>query len=186
VAKLSDIDIVRLAVGHRPRTETKIKINPMELARLSEDKSIPERAQKIVLREVVRLTRGEDIDDEMRRLIGWWASQRLNGGKRGRRNNKTKEEAIYLAFKMITRRTEGLNPKPQRKAIISFLAQEFGVKQRRIYEAIKRQQPRKSPPLEDEEWSALLKRVPPGAEREKLEAMYKQWDRVRQLYQQRR
>jgi len=184
MSKLSDIDIVRLAIGRWPSRETRIKINLIEQAKLSEDKTIPERARKIVLREVVRLTQGGNVDDEMRLLIGCWASQQLNGGKPGRRKNITKEVAIYLAFQRITGRIGEINPKPQRKAIIAYLADKFGIKQRRIYEAIKRQQPRKSPllpRLED-----LLKQVPPGAEREKLEALYKGWDRLRQLDQQRR
>jgi len=167
MSKLSDIDIVRLAIGRWPSRETRIKINLIEQAKLSEDKTIPERARKIVLREVVRLTQGGNVDDEMRLLIGCWASQQLNGGKPGRRKNITKEVAIYLAFQRITGRIGEINPKPQRKAIIAYLADKFGIKQRRIYEAIKRQQPRKSPllpRLED-----LLKQVPPGAEREKLE-----------------
>jgi len=137
--KLSDIAIVRLAVGWPlfPEMGTGIKTNLLEQAKLSEDKTIPERARKIVLQEVVRLTRGKNVDDEMQSLIGLWACQQLVGGKPGRRRNRTKEAAIYLTFKAIT---EGVNPKPQRKAIISSLAEKFGVKERRVYEAIKRQQ----------------------------------------------
>jgi hypothetical protein len=178
--KLSDIDIVRLALlRDRP---VRIKANLLDAIKLSEDKTIPERARKIVLREIVRLTRGENVDDEMQGLVGLWASQQLNGGKPGRRKNWTKEAAIYVAFKTLIEK----NPKVQRKAIIAFLAEQFGVKQRRIYEAIKRQQPRKSPQPENvrEQLSALLKRVPPGAVREKLEAMSKVWDRLHQLHQQ--
>jgi hypothetical protein len=178
--KLSDIAIVRLAIGWRsfPETGTGVKTNLLDQIKLSEDKALPERARKIVLREIVRLTRGENVDDEMRRLIGWWASQQLNGGKRGRRKNWTKEAAIYLTFKTLIEK----NPEVQRKVIIAFLAEKFGVKQRRIYEAIKRQQPRKSPPLEDllSSWEDLLRRVRPGAEREKLEALYKQLGRLHQ------
>jgi len=150
--RLSDIDIVRLAfLRHQP---VRIKANLLDAIKLSEDKTIPERGRKIVLREVMRLTRGEAVDDEMRLLIRFWASQQLNGGKPGRRKNWIKEAAIYVAFKVLT----GENPEVQRKAIIALLAEKFGVKQRRIYEAIKRQQPRKSPPLED-----LLKRSGRGA-----------------------
>jgi hypothetical protein len=48
--KLSDIDIVRLALlRDRP---VRIKANLLDAIKLSEDKTIPERARKIVLREV--------------------------------------------------------------------------------------------------------------------------------------
>jgi hypothetical protein len=134
MAKLSDIAIVRLAFL-RDRPVPGIKANLLEQAKLSEDKTIPERARKIVLREVVRLTRGENVDDEMRLLIGFWASQQLNGRKPGRRKNWTKEAAIYVAFERITSRIQEFNPRPQRKAIIAYLAEKFGVKQRSIYKA---------------------------------------------------
>jgi hypothetical protein len=115
--------------------ETRLKLTLREIVKLCDDKTIRGRARKIVLREMIRLIEGRDIEERMRHLIGMWCYQQLIG-KRGRPKNMIKEIAIYLAFKTLTEK----NPELQRKAIIAFLAQEFGVKQRRIYEAVKRRE----------------------------------------------
>lgn len=143
MAKLTDADIVALAVGLRITLDSRtwFKIGPREIARLSEDKTIRERGRKIVLREVVRLTRGEDVEKQMRTLIAIWCAQQCNGGKRGRPSNVNKEHAIYVAWLIMRVQIEKLNPKPQRKVIIAELADYFGVKPRRVYEALKRQEP---------------------------------------------
>ena len=65
MAELTDADIVALAVGVRIHISSRLTISPLKFFKLSEDKTIRERARKIVLREVVRLTRGEDVGERM-------------------------------------------------------------------------------------------------------------------------
>jgi hypothetical protein len=174
MAGLSDADIVALAMGISP---AKFKIDPLELAKLSKDKTVRERARKIVLRAVERLTIDGDVDPIMRRLIRLWCRQELRSPRRGRPKSKGKEGAIYSAFKAITNDTEG--QKLQRKAIISRLAEKFGVKERRVYEALDRQDPRKQ-----------MERIRKGLDRSKLsaedrkmaEALFKQFDLLGRLH----
>jgi hypothetical protein len=130
---LSDIDIVCLAVGTRISTLTRLKLSGREVIKLSEDKTIRERARKIVLREVLRLTRGEDVDRQMQNLIGMWCYQQLIG-KRGRPKNATKEAAICVAYHMKSFDA----PRGTQEAIVAELADEFGLKPRRVYAVLER------------------------------------------------
>lgn len=143
MAELTDEDIVAIAVGMRWFHLSVRRSHPRELLKLYNDKSIRELGRKIVLAKIVRLIKGEDIGDKMRRLIVIWCAQQYKGSKRGRPDNKTKEDAINLAYRMIEPQIKKLNPRPQRKAIIAYLAEQFGVKPRRVYEALKRQAPKR-------------------------------------------
>jgi len=175
MAELSDADIVALALGI---PHPKFKMDRLQLAALSKEKTVRERARKIVLWQVVRLTNGEDVDRPMRRLIGMWCRQELRGPRRGRPKSNSKEEEIYLAFKAITNDTGGR--KLQRKAIISFLAEKFGVKERRVYEALERQDPRKTVERMRRGWGQLLHKSTLSAEnRERAERICKQLDQLR-------
>jgi hypothetical protein len=184
MAELSAIDIVELAVGMK---RSGFKLNPIEWEKVSKDKALRECARQIVLGEMERLTRGEDVDVHMRWLIGMWCRQELRGGKCGRPKSEGKEEAIYSAFEAITNDAKG--QKLQGKAIISHLAEKFGVKERRVYEALERQDPAKRFKRTMERIGRLLQRSTLSAEaREWWETMYKRVDRLRlqQLRQQRR
>jgi hypothetical protein len=175
MARLSDTDFVALAMGI---PHAKFKLDPIELAALSKDKRVQERARKIVLWQTVRLTQGEDVGPAMRQLIGIWCREELRGARRGRPKSKSKEEAIYSAFKAMTNDSKGQNL--QRKAIISSLAEKFGVKERRVYEALERQDPHKQMEQLRKGWGQLLHRTTFGAEnREMVEGILKKLDQLR-------
>jgi hypothetical protein len=172
MAGLSDTDCVALAMGI---PHAKFKLDPIELANLSKDKRVQEHARKIVLRQIARLARGEDVDPVMRRLIGMWCEQELRPGRRGRPKSKSKEQAIYSAFKAMTNGGQKL----QRKAIISSLAVKFGVKERRVYEALDRQDPRKQMERIRKGWRRILDGGTLSTEqRERYEAILKQLDQL--------
>ena len=136
MAELTDENIVALALGVKVYVTSALKISPAKLFKLSEDKTIKELGKKIVLREIVRLARGEEVEKGMRILIRLWCQQQHNGGKRGRPGNDTKNGAINAAYFLLTHQIENSNLKPRRKEIIASLAEYFGVKQRRIYTAL--------------------------------------------------
>ena len=54
----------------------------------------------------------------------------------------SKEVAIYVAYFLMKLHIENSNSKPQRKEIIAALAEYFGLTPRRVYKALKRQEPR--------------------------------------------
>jgi hypothetical protein len=140
MADLTKEDIIALAVG---MNISSAKVSPREWAKLSQNKTVKEYARKIVLREMIRLIEGGDVEKGMRPLIAVWCYQQLMGKRSGRPKNQTKERLIYVAFQFMASRAENQNPKPQRKAIVGLVAEYFDVKPRRVYEALKRQEPGK-------------------------------------------
>jgi hypothetical protein len=129
MSELDDINVVRLALGGIFAMSSGAGLNPTVWAKHSEDKTIKERARKMVLRETARMADGEDVGEDMRFVIGVWCRQQLDNGKPGRPDTFVKEEALCLAFyeKM------GEDHTRKREAIIAELEKEFGLKRRRVF-----------------------------------------------------
>jgi len=129
MSELDDINVVRLALGGIFAMPSSGGLSPSEWAKYSEDKTIKERARKIVLREAARLADGEEISDTMRYLVGIWCRQQLDDErKRGRPDTYIKETALCLAFyEKISK-----DHKRKREAIVAELEKEFGLKRRRV------------------------------------------------------
>ena len=126
MSELADINVVRLSLGGIFAISSG---RGLKWAKHSEDKTIKERARKIVLREAARLADGEDVGDTMRYLIGVWCRQQLDNGKPGRPDAFVKEQALCRAFyeKM------GEDHTRKREAIIAELEKEFGLERRRVF-----------------------------------------------------
>jgi hypothetical protein len=133
MSKLDDINVVRLALGGILAMSSGRGLKPVEWAKHSEDKTIKERARKIVLRETARMADGEEVGEDMRFLIGVWCRQQLDNGKPGRPDAFVKEQALCQAFyeKMSK------NHKRKREGIIAELEVEFGLKRRRVFAILK-------------------------------------------------
>jgi hypothetical protein len=106
---------------------------------LAADPDIKKRAEKIIVRESARLADGESVAENMRLFIGVWNRQRTRGKGRGRPDAWVKETAVCVAW------YEKLHKDPRRKreAIVEELANEFGLKRRRIFDILKNAGPRR-------------------------------------------
>lgn len=125
---LDDIDVVRLALGGIFALQSGNGLDPAEWAKRASDKTIKERGKKILLREAARMADGENIGEEMRYLVGVWCRQQLDDARPGRPDTFIKEIALCLAFyEKIHNNHTG-----KREAIIAELANEFGLKRRRV------------------------------------------------------
>jgi hypothetical protein len=137
--ELSDINIVRLALGGIFALMAADDLKPVEYARLSQDPKIRNRAKEIVLLEAARLADGEQIDESMRFLIGVWCRRHVDSNTPGRPDAWVKETALCVAYYEKMHKYPG----HKREAVIEELMKEFGLNRRRVFDILKNAGPRR-------------------------------------------
>jgi hypothetical protein len=138
-AELSDLNVVRLALGDIFALMTADDLTPAEYARLTADPQIKERAKAIALRELARLADGEKIDETMQWLLAIWCRQQARSGSPGRTDGYVKETAVCSAFYKKMHK----DPYRKRESIVQELMNEFDLKRRRVFDILKNAGPRR-------------------------------------------
>jgi hypothetical protein len=131
--KLDALSFMMLALGGRAALLNS-KLPYHEAFTLSEHPKIRDIGEKLILIAVTQLANGAELTGPVRGIISTWASWRTPERGPGRPNIAEKEKpfAVRLAY------LEKIEKDPDRKheAIVSELAQEFGLKRRRIFSII--------------------------------------------------
>jgi hypothetical protein len=129
--ELSDLTILRLAIGGIFATPALSDLGAVKYAALLKDRTIQQRAEKIACRVAARIIDGEGVDEAMRFLVGVWLRQRSETDKprRGRPKSDIGQEiAVRTAYiEMIHR-----DPTAKWESIIVTLAKKFGLNRSRV------------------------------------------------------
>jgi hypothetical protein len=134
--KLDALSFMMLALGRYAAVRNS-KLPYHEALTLSEHPKIRDIGEKLILLAVTQMAHGVELTTPVRGIIDTWATWRISEitgpeRKRGRPHVEKKPFAVWLAYLDKTEK----HSDRKHEAIVSELAQEFGLKRRRILSII--------------------------------------------------